>query len=100
MADSTYHTFAGKLSKALKGKDQSAAARASGLTLQQVGEAVAGSFAPSTQQLFDLAKFAGVRPKTLSDALMDDMAKNSKGSPQAEPKKAESRSPNKPVNNW
>ncbi|WJJ55047.1 hypothetical protein [Xanthomonas phage RTH11] len=56
---------------------------------------------PELEQMHRLAKFLGVRPKTLSDAAMDDLAAAAKAKIRPSvPKLPESRSPNKPVNSW
>ena len=100
MATATYARFGKALTKALKDKDQGEATAATGISSVELGKSLSGEFLPPLEGIAALAKFAGVKPRVLLDAAIDDLsAANDNNDPH--PKRAPaSRSPMKPVNNW
>lgn len=92
-------TFAGRLAKALKGKDQSEIARKSGLSLERIVNLLAGED-PTMHEIYVIAEAAGVKAKPLTDAAMDDIAAVSAAERKVEPARPVTSSPSAPRNKW
>lgn len=100
MANRIYAAFSKQLQKALKGKEVADIATAAGISTKLLDGSLAGTDLPSIEEIYRIAKAAGVKPGKLTDAALDDLASEGDKAPQAPKRVAVSTSPMKPVNRW
>lgn len=100
MADRVYGAFSKQVEKALKGKSIEGVAAAAGISEKLLKDSIAGTDLPSIEEIYRIAKAAGVKPGKLTDAALDDLAAEGDKTPQAPKRPAVRTSPMKPTNIW
>ncbi len=100
MADRIYGAFSKQIQKALKDKNIADVASTAGVSTKLLNDSIAGTDLPSIEEIFRIAKAAGVKPGKLTDAALDDLAAEGDKTPQAPKRPAVRTSPMKPTNIW